>query len=119
MGHVSNPGTRGDTALTHPSLPTAAFGAWVHAHEEDTETVRVYRARGTPLPPSRGREGFEIHRDGTFIYHGIAPTDGSRTITARWECDGDSRIRAHIPGRSKPYVISVSDAENATLLVSK
>jgi hypothetical protein len=38
---------------------------WLHAHEEDHGAVRVYRPAETPLPPSRGREGFELREDGS------------------------------------------------------
>jgi len=80
-------------------LPEEIFGAWIHSHEEDTEGVQVYRARGHSFPPSRGRRGFEVHRGGEFTFLGIAPADGSRPVPGHWHNLGEGRVEAVFPDR--------------------
>jgi hypothetical protein len=76
------------------SPPRALFQHWVHAHEEDTEDVRVYHPRSHPFPPARGRRGLELREDGTFVRYGPGrgdrPTAGA---TGRWRAEGDNRIQ--------------------------
>ena len=61
---------------------------WIHAHEEDEGPVAVYRPEGTPLPPSRGRESFELRDDGSCTVEGIGPSDGTLPAEAAWELRG-------------------------------
>jgi hypothetical protein len=74
-------------------LPAELFQHWVHAREEDRGELRVYRPAGYAFRPSRGRDGFELHRDGTLIRHLIGPADGTRTRTERWTDLGGNRLR--------------------------
>jgi hypothetical protein len=45
-------------------MPSAIFKHWVHSWEEDTEDVAVYRPSDYQFPLSRGRDGFEIKKNG-------------------------------------------------------
>jgi hypothetical protein len=87
------------------TLPPEAFGQWVHSGEEDTADAKVYRPEGYPLPRSRGRAGFEIREDGTFVSHRIAATDGIAHATGRWRPEGPGRIRATFPSGAAPPVV--------------
>lgn len=60
---------------------------YYHSFEEDRHTagIRVYRKAGYEFPPARGRRGFQIEKDGTFIAYEIAPTDGPLPIKATWK----------------------------------
>ena len=50
----------------------------------------MYRPSAHPLRPLRGgRAGFEINRDGSFVRHGIGPTDGPSAERGRWWVEGD------------------------------
>ena len=75
-------------------LPRAIFKRWVHSHEEDTEEVKVFRPANYRFPRSRGRSGFEIREDGTFLLYAIAPTDGLRTIRGTWKLTGPQTVVA-------------------------
>jgi hypothetical protein len=62
---------------------------WLHAHEEDRGAVRVYRPAQAPLPPSRGRGGFELREDGSCSTREAGrddrPLDAPGTWTLRAE----------------------------------
>ena len=75
-----------------PELPPAVFGDWMHSHEEDTSDVAVYRRPGYDFPPARGRRGFEIKRNGEFIWHRIAAADGNIDSQGRWRTEGAERV---------------------------
>ena len=65
---------------------------WIHSHEEDSADVRAYREQEFDFPPSRGREGFQINADSTFVFYAIAPTDGSQKKKAQWTLE-DEKLR--------------------------
>src|SRR5438067_5415234 len=48
---------------------------WIHSHEEDKGDVKVYRPSTFNFPLSRGRDGFEIMQNGTFIMYSIGKAD--------------------------------------------
>ncbi|MFJ3670712.1 hypothetical protein ACIPSE_30060 [Streptomyces sp. NPDC090106] len=64
--------------------PEALIGTWVHAHEEDSPGVSVYRPAGYPLPPARGRRGLEFAADGTFTDRPLGRGDVPGRRTGRW-----------------------------------
>jgi hypothetical protein len=65
------------------------IGRWVHSHEEDTEAERVFRPADHPLPPSRGREAWELRADGTIVVRRPGPTDEPRETEGAWALEGD------------------------------
>lgn len=90
------------------------FGHWVHSREEDADGVRIYRPRDFDFPPSRGREGFEITENGTFIAHEIGPGDGLVKASARWTID---RLRIGFDGQRPPYALEILSYDANTLRV--
>jgi hypothetical protein len=74
-------------------LPPELFRHWVHSHEEDSGGLRVYRPAGYRFPPARGRRGFELLPDGSYIAHGPGPADKPTSRPGRGEAAGDGRIR--------------------------
>jgi hypothetical protein len=48
---------------------------WVHSHEEDTDTEKVFRPAAYNFPPARGRSSFELKQNGNLIEYKIGPTD--------------------------------------------
>ena len=62
-------------------------GHWIHSHEEDVAGARVFRRAGFPFPRSRGRVGFEFAADGSFVEHGIGPTDRPTRTSGHWVLD--------------------------------
>ena len=69
------------------------FAHWVHSHEEDGADHRVFRRADYAFPPSRGREGFEIKSDGSFIHHQIGPVDAPVVVEGKWSMQGDNTLR--------------------------
>lgn len=67
-------------------------GSWLHAHEEDTANQLVFRSADGPLPPSRGRMGFELRADGSASAVGIAAGDGRIEQEAKWALKGKRLI---------------------------
>jgi hypothetical protein len=86
---------------------------WVHAHEEDSDTEIVYRPAGWPLPPSRGRSGFELHRDGSLLRLGPGPTDRPEASAGRWRLEDDLLVlegpAPSAPARSLRIVSATAD----------
>lgn len=69
--------------MTDPTRQLAR--RWLHSHEEDTPTERVYRPADYAFPPSRGRMGFELKPGGTCVRIGISPRDGSTEQHCTWK----------------------------------
>src|SRR5262245_22508386 len=77
---------------------TLLHGRWLHAHEEDSPKTTVYRPAISPLPPARGRTGYEFLPDGRL--RRIAPGADDRTASAdgTWSVDSEGRIVIRLSG---------------------
>ncbi len=75
---------------------------WMHSHEEDGDDGRIYRSDDYKFPRSRGREGFRMEQDSTFLYYGIAPTDGTLVHIGYWSIDDDV-IVVDFPNDRAPF----------------
>ncbi len=71
---------------------------WLHAYEEDEEDLLVYRPNSYDFPPSRGRTGFVLEREGVAKQYVIAPTDGLEEQVGTWEYKDKNTVLVHIPG---------------------
>ena len=74
------------------SLLPAIFRRWVHSREEDTGDVEVFRPADFGFPPSFGRDGFEMERDGQFNQDDIGPADGTVQTVGRWVVTGPDQV---------------------------
>jgi hypothetical protein len=91
-------------------LPPELFKQWLHSREEDAGDVRVYRPAGYRLPPSRGRDGFELKANGEFIRYRIGPTDRPQLTAGTWQAAGADRISVNIPGEnSESFTLQIVD----------
>jgi hypothetical protein len=72
--------------------PELLHRRWVHAHEEDTDDRMVFRPAERELPPSRGRQAFELRPDGTFWEAGLGAADVPEEATGDWRLEEGSRI---------------------------
>ncbi len=102
-----------------PAVPPALFRAWVHAHEEDTAEGQVYRPADFPLPPSRGRRGFEFGEDGRAVYRGIGATDVPTAITGRWSDEGGRLLLTFDEERLPPIPLEVVSVDDQRLVVRR
>ena len=75
---------------------------WLHAHEEDSSDVLVYRPNTYSFKPSRGRTGFAFEHNGLFTQYDIAPTDGLEGRKGRWEALNDHTLRITLDDKKDP-----------------
>lgn len=94
-------------------------GRWVHAHEEDTEDEMVFRPEGTHLPPSRGRMGFELRADGTFVETGLGAADVPEEATGSWVVEGDTITLSEGATQGVPREMEVVTADEERLVIQK
>ena len=92
---------------------------WVHSHEEDTATEKVYRPAEFPFPPSRGRTGFELQSGHRCAGFGIAPADGVEEYAATWELDDDDRLTIYDARQRPVHVMQLVSLEGDRLVVRK
>lgn len=95
-----------------PDPSTEIQKRWLHSHEEDTATEMVFRDSSFAFPPSRGRVGFELKPDGTYIDLGIAPADGVVETPGTWNLQGDVLALmsdAHPGGRREMRVVACGE----------
>jgi hypothetical protein len=75
---------------------------WVHSHEEDTETERVFRPASFAFPRSRGRSAMALKSDGGLVETGIGPTDRPQDSLETWKLEGDDTLSIYEKGKRKP-----------------
>ena len=99
--------------------PDLLFQQWIHSREEDSNTEEVYRPADFPLPPSRGRSGFQFNADGTFKRLGLGSTDVSLVTEGTWQfSDAHSdQIQVKIDGQSN--LLKVVDLAQNRLTIQK
>lgn len=83
------------------SLPPAIFRHWIHSREEDTAGIEVFRPEGFAFPPSFGRDGFEMRKDGQFIQDDVGPADGVVQVLGRWTLLGPQRVSVSFDGTAR------------------
>jgi hypothetical protein len=60
--------------------------------EEKSDKGWIYRPHTYDFPPARGREGFELFPDSTFIEYMIAPTDGYVKLRGAWRIESGNEL---------------------------
>jgi hypothetical protein len=70
---------------------------WLHSAEEDGADFKVYRPNTYNFPPSRGRTGFALEREGVFRQYSIAPTDGLEEHKGEWKMVKPNLLRVSFP----------------------
>ena len=92
---------------------------WIHSHEEDTPTEMVFRPADFPFPPSRGRHGFELKPDGSYVEAAIGPTDKPLKAEGTWDLEGN-RIAIYKAGERAPArTLEVTSATPSRLVIRK
>jgi hypothetical protein len=85
-------------------LPASIYKAWMHSREEDEKekgSVKVYRPKDYKFPPARGREGFEIKKDGEFVLLAIGAADGTEKVKGKWKVDAKKNVTVTFPGTDR------------------
>ena len=92
---------------------------WIHSHEEDTPTEMVFRPANFPFPPSRGRYGFELKSDGSFVETAIGPTDKPQKVEGNWDFQGDRIAIQKVGERAPTRTLEVTAATPTRLVIRK
>lgn len=92
------------------------FQRWTHSYEEDTSGQKIFRPTGYDFPPSRGREGFEVRKDGVFIRHAIGRADYPEKVEGRWKMKGKDRVIVDLPSTSV-FELTIISIEKNRLVV--
>jgi hypothetical protein len=97
---------------------------WVHSYEEDKDDIQVYHPSTFNFPLSRGRMGFEIQKNGTFIQYGIGPDDRQKKIEGNWTIEEEEepntiKIDFATDKAIKSYNMKIISYGNNTLVIKK
>jgi len=91
---------------------------WVHAHEEDSAELMVFRPAEHELPPSRGRRSFELREDGTFSEAGLGEADVPEQASGTWELEeGDTIVLSGGAAQGVPRVMEIASSDGKRLVV--
>lgn len=103
------------------NVPDAVYGqTWLYSYEEDSADVHTYRPNTFDFPPSRGRTGFMVQKDGTFIRYGIAPTDGLEEQPGTWQADGKNLLQVNFKDAThEPEKIEIISASPSILKIRR
>ena len=93
---------------------------WVHSHEEDTETEKVYRPASFAFPRSRGRSAMALKPGGELVETGIGPTDRPQESQGTWKLDEDDTLSLYEKGKKKPVrTMKIVSLDKEKLVVRK
>lgn len=90
-------------------------GKWKHSHEEDVGKFQIYRPSGYNFPLSRGREGFEIIADGTFILYRISPNDSMDKMEGKWRMKCKNTIVVSDDKMKNILIIKIAESKPSFL----
>jgi hypothetical protein len=93
---------------------------WVHSHEEDTETEKVYRPASFAFPRSRGRSAMALKAGGKLVETAVGPADRPQESQGSWELDGDDTLSIYDKGKKKPKrTMKIISLDKERLVVKK
>lgn len=90
------------------------LGNWMHVPAESGSGMTFRQARA-PLPPSRGRIGFEFRPDGTFEETAPGASDRGESTTGIWSLEGSLLKLSYEDGRHE-ITFEVSESSDALVL---
>ena len=93
---------------------------WVHSHEEDTATERVFRPASFAFPRSRGRSAMSLKPDGGIVETGPGPTDRPQESRGSWKFEEDDTLSIYEKGKKKPvHTMKIVSLDKERLVVRK
>jgi hypothetical protein len=105
--------------VSKDATPDLLQKRWLHSHEEDSETEMVFRPASFKFPPSRGRAGFDLKRNNSFVDIGIAPTDGPQESTGTWKLHDNQLELFKSPSSTPTRTLQIVSADKDRLVVRK
>jgi hypothetical protein len=99
------------------------YQTWWRAPEEDSRDGKVFRSEGYPLPPVRGRTGFEFFPDGRYAAIGIGANDVPVSSDGTFEVQPNNAPSAIMTlqlkaGTADPVTLHVVELDDNMLLVA-
>jgi len=91
---------------------------WIHSYEEDDETKIVYRSSSFDFPLSRGRDSFEIKKNGEIVSHTIGVVDDFREKIGKFEIKGNDKLYTYF-NKTKPNIMTILSCEEDRLIIKK
>jgi hypothetical protein len=92
----------------------------VHSREEDTNDALVYRPSDFNFPPSRGREGFEVKKNGEFVHYAIGRDDRSKPIIGHFNVEDPKRLLVLFAEQQLPrFTLKILTCNNDVLRVKR
>jgi hypothetical protein len=109
-GHAASERAPSPTQATQ-ALPDSLWQHWVHSFEDDGPGFRAYRPRSYAFPPARGREGFQLDRDGRYVQYAIARGDGNAQSVGTWKrvAPDTLEVKAADGAAERLRILSVTD----------
>jgi hypothetical protein len=92
---------------------------WLHSHEEDSDAEMVFRPASFKFPPSRGRSGFDLKPNQSYVDIGIAPTDGPQESTGTWTLQDDQLQLFNRSSATPTRTLQIVSADKNRLVVRK
>ncbi len=83
------------------------YQTWIHSFEEDTPDIMMFRPSTYPFPPARGREGFTVASDGSFVWHAIAPTDGTTNRKGTWRRTEPTKLEVKLNESGQTFTLDI------------
>ncbi len=106
--------------MSTEQLPNEIFKHWIYSHHDKDHrpSVSVFRPSDYNFPPSRGRRGFEIRRNGQFILYEIGPDDRPVKKVGEFRVEAPNRIKVYFDDKKESAFSLgiVSFEENNNLL---
>ncbi|MBR0830500.1 hypothetical protein JQ596_33830 [Bradyrhizobium manausense] len=91
------------------------IGTWGHSREEDANGVMVLRPQGFVFPPSRGRDWFEFHADGTVLFLGAGLDDRTRARNGSWSRGEGASLHLFRPAETIPQHLTIVECTDKVL----
>lgn len=78
---------------TYAQQDSLLYGSWTRSYEDDKGMDQVWRPSSYKFPPSRGRDGFALMREGKMIFFGPGPNDAPLDRPGTWGYSGPKVLR--------------------------
>jgi len=104
--------------MSAQQLPSEIFKHWIYSHQDKDPrpSVSVFRPSDYRFPPSRGRRGFEIRRNGEFILYEIGSDDRPVKKVGEFKVEGPNKIKVFFEDKKESAftlgIVSFEDNNN-------
>ena len=103
-------------------LPPDIFKHWKYSYEDkdNRDGVSVFRSSAYNFPPSRGRSGFEIKKNGEFILHEVGPSDRPVKKVGIFKVEGPAEIKVYFDDKTaSQFSLKILDVGDNILRVQR